>query len=64
MIGYNFNVTNVPMQSLKLHLRYLRMSWVLAKSQDPCFPKKQIRIVTLNYSVTVIDGGNTKRVNT
>jgi hypothetical protein len=51
------------MQYLDLCLCYLRMSWVLAKSQGPCFPKKQIRIVTLNYSDTVIDGGNTKREN-
>jgi len=39
------------------------MSWVLAKSQCLCFSKKQIRIVKLNYSDTVIDGGNTKREN-
>jgi len=49
------------MQCLKLHWHYLRMSWVLAKSQCPCSSKKQIRIVKLNYSDTVIDGGNTKR---
>jgi len=39
------------------------MSWVLAKLQCPCFSKTQIRIVKLNYSDTVIDGGNTKREN-
>jgi hypothetical protein len=56
-------LTNVPLQGLKLHLRHRRLLWVFAKSQGPCFRKKQIRIVTLNYSDTAIDGDNTKREN-
>lgn len=50
-----------PMQWLKLYLCNLRVSWVLAKSQGPCFSKKQIRIVKLNCSDTVIDDGDTQR---